>query len=133
MTGLFVVAAKDPALTVMDLKGYQMILGPAECDEKNGAALALFKDLGATPPSKRDTCAACSDGAVKVIDLAKKGEKAATVISSYAQPLLEGCGTIQKGDLRVIGETDPVPFIVAFVNDSCRRRSAPMSKKHSSA
>ena len=24
-----------------------------------------------------------------------------------AKPLLEGCGTVQKGDLRVVGETDP--------------------------
>ena len=39
------------------------------------------------------------------------------MISSYAQPLLEGCGTIQPGDLRVIGETEPVPFITAFLRD----------------
>ena len=50
----------------------------------------------------------------KVIDEAKSGKKVATVISSYAQPLLEGCGTIKKGDLRVVGETDPVPFVAAF-------------------
>jgi ABC-type phosphate/phosphonate transport system substrate-binding protein len=30
--------------------------------------------------------------------------------------LLEGCGTIEKGDLRVIGETAPVPFISVFVS-----------------
>jgi len=45
---------------------------------------------------------------------AQERRPAATVISSYAQPLLEGCGTIKKGDLRVIGETDPMPFVVAF-------------------
>ena len=39
------------------------------------------------------------------------------MISSYAAPLLEGCGTIKKGDLRVIGETAPVPFITAFATD----------------
>jgi len=44
--------------------------------------------------------------------------RAATVISSYAAPLLEGCGTIKKGDLRVLGTTDPVPFVAAFVADS---------------
>ena len=53
-----------------------------------------------------------------VIEAHKSGSRTATVISSYAQPLLEGCGTIKKGDLRVVGETAPVPFIVAFVNDS---------------
>ena len=39
------------------------------------------------------------------------------MISSYARPLLEGCGQVKKGDLRVIGETAPVPFIVAFVDE----------------
>jgi ABC-type phosphate/phosphonate transport system substrate-binding protein len=44
-----------------------------------------------------------------------KGTKAAAVISSYAGPLLEGCGKVAKGDLRVIGESKPVPFITLFV------------------
>jgi ABC-type phosphate/phosphonate transport system substrate-binding protein len=43
--------------------------------------------------------------------------RAATVISSYAAPLLEGCGTIKKGDLRVVGSTKPVPFVTAFVSE----------------
>ena len=44
--------------------------------------------------------------------------KAAAVISSYAEPLLEGCGKIKKGDLRVIGESKPVPFITLFAEAS---------------
>jgi ABC-type phosphate/phosphonate transport system substrate-binding protein len=115
-TGLWVVASKDPALTVSDLKGYELIFGTADCDEKHVAALTLLKDLGVTPPSKLKSCNSCSDGATKVIDGYKSGKKIATVISSYAQPLLEGCGTIKKGDLRVVGETDPLPFVAAFVN-----------------
>ena len=43
--------------------------------------------------------------------------KAAAVISSYAEPLLEGCGSIKKGDLRVVGQTQPVPFVTALVSD----------------
>jgi hypothetical protein len=43
--------------------------------------------------------------------------RGAAVISSYAAPLLEGCGTIKKGDLRVVGETEPVPFVAAFATD----------------
>ena len=116
--GLIVVARGDPAVTAEDLKGYSIIFGPAEADEKHSAALALLKDFGVSAPSKLETCVACSDGATKVLDLHKSGKKAATVISSYAQPLLEGCGTIQKGDLRVVGETDPVPFVAAFVTGS---------------
>jgi outer membrane protein assembly factor BamB len=33
-------------------------------------------------------------------------------------PLLEGCGTVKKGDLKVIGSTTPVPFITVFLSDN---------------
>lgn len=113
-TGLICVYATDKALTPADLKGYTVYFGTADAEEKSGAAVAIFKDFAVELPAKLETCAACTDGATKVIDEAKAGKKVATVISSYAQPLLEGCGTIKKGDLRVVGETDPVPFVAAF-------------------
>jgi ABC-type phosphate/phosphonate transport system substrate-binding protein len=113
-TGLVCVAAADKALTVADLKGYTIYFGAAEAEEKHGAAVQILKEAGVAVPAKPETCPACTDGATKVIELAKGGQQVATVISSYAQPLLEGCGTIKKGDLRVVAETDPVPFIAAF-------------------
>jgi ABC-type phosphate/phosphonate transport system substrate-binding protein len=123
-TGLVVVPAKDPALTVADLKGYRIIFGPEECDEKHVAALALLKDNGVTPKereiqpkAKLETCSACSDGAEAILQFGPD-VRAATVISSYAAPLLEGCGHVKKGDLRVVGTTAPVPFVTAFVNDA---------------
>ena len=122
MTGLVVVADKDTAIGVGDLKGYKIIFGEVSADEKHGAAIDLFKLLNVDTPAKPDTCLACTEGATKVMDGAKKNERVATVISSYAKPLLEGCGTIQKGDLRVIGETLPVPFVVAFVTESLPER-----------
>jgi ABC-type phosphate/phosphonate transport system substrate-binding protein len=118
MTGLFVVAAADPALTPTDLKGYRIIFGTPECDEKYAAALAVLKDAGVEVSEKRESCGSCSEGAVSVVEAHKGGAKVATVISSYAQPLLEGCGTVKKGDLRVVGETEPVPFIVAFAGEA---------------
>ncbi len=117
MTGLVVVAGKDAALSAADLKGYKVYFGEAKAAEKHAAPIALFKDLGVPVADKPDTCLTCTVGATKVVDAGKNGEKVAAVISSYAKPLLEGCGTVQKGDLRVVGETDPVPFIVAFVNE----------------
>ena len=115
--GLFVVPKDDPALSADGLKGYKILFGPAKADEKHAAAIALLKDLGVSAPAEPETCVTCSVGATKVLELHKKGEKVATVISNYALPLLEGCGTIKKGELRVIGETDEVPFIAAFAND----------------
>jgi ABC-type phosphate/phosphonate transport system substrate-binding protein len=116
-TGLFVVPAKDSALSIADLKGYRIILGADDCDEKNLAAQNLIVQSGLPRLHKAETCSACSDGATKILELYKEGTKSATIISSYAKPLLEGCGTVKKGDLRVIGETDPVPFVAAFIND----------------
>src|SRR5204863_3491936 len=43
-TGLVVVPAADPALLVSDLKGYRILFGPSDCDEKHAAAVKLFKD-----------------------------------------------------------------------------------------
>ncbi len=117
MTGMFVVATADPAISPSDLKGYRLIFGTPECDEKYSAALTVLKDAGVSVPEKRESCGSCSEGAVAVIESFKSGSKTATVISSYAQPLLEGCGTIKKGDLRVVGETAAVPFIVAFASE----------------
>jgi len=117
MTGLFVLPAEDKALTLGDIKGYRILFGPTNADEKHTSALELLRIFEVSPAKTLETCNSCSDGATKVIEMFKGGEKAVTVISSYAQPLLEGCGTIKKGDLRVIGETDPVPFVVAFVNE----------------
>ena len=116
-TGLVVVASADPALTADALKDYRILFGPADSDEKHAAALVLLKDLNVAVPVVPETCVACTEGATKILALHKQGVKAAAVISSYAQPLLEGCGTIKKGDLRVVGQTDPVPFVAAFVTD----------------
>jgi ABC-type phosphate/phosphonate transport system substrate-binding protein len=114
-TGLIVVPATDPARTVTDLKGYRIIFGPAECDEKHAAALALLKSNGIDPPARPETSAACSDGATRILELGHQ-VRAAAVISSYAKPLLEGCGTIDRGALRVVAETQPVPFVTALVD-----------------
>jgi len=117
MTGLFVIPSEDKAVTLADIKGYRILFGPAVADEKHSAAFELMKIFEVPRPKQIETCNSCSDGATKILDFHKAGEKSATVISSYAQPLLEGCGTIKKGDLRVIGETDPMPFVVAFVSE----------------
>ena len=98
--GMIVVNKEDPAKGVADLAGYTIIFGPAEADEKHSAAIELLEAASVQIPVDRQKFDnACSDGACKVIDLGPKS-KTAAVISSYAQPLLEGCGTIKKGDLR---------------------------------
>ncbi len=116
-TGLLVVRKNDPAKKVADLKDYRFFFGPAECDEKSAAPMALLKKHGVKIPKKIERSEACSDAATKLMEL-DESVRAAAIISSYAQPLLEGCGTIKKGDLRVVGESKPVPFVTAFINQS---------------
>ncbi len=124
-TGLIVVRKNDEAIAANDLKGYRIFFGPKDCDEKHKAPIAFIKEMGGEVPAKIETSGACSEAATKLLELDKE-IKAAAIISSYAKPLLEGCGTINKGDLRVIGETDEVHFITAFVN---KKLDAEISKK----
>lgn len=114
--GFFVVLQDNPAASLLDLEGYQILFGPSDCHEKDAAPKKKLAELEIEFKSG-EVCPSCSIGAKKLTELGAKG-KFAAVISSYASPLLEGCGTIKKGDLKVIGESDPVPFISAFVESS---------------
>jgi hypothetical protein len=65
-------------------------------------------------PATLKTSPSCSSAALAVVE----SEADAAVVSSYAMPLLEGCGTIDAGTLRIVGRTDPVPFITVFTTDA---------------
>ena len=121
-TGLFIVRKLDAAMSMKDLAGYRILFGPADCDEKSAAPMALLKKSGLPVPNPVETSPSCSDAAKELIAF-PDSEKAAAVVSSYAQPLLEGCGAIKKGDVRVIGESAPVPFITAFINDKLDKKT----------
>ncbi len=112
--GWLVVHSSDAALSADQIKGYRVIFGPEEAEEKYAAPKALLKELNVSYSETKEPAASCTDCATKILDSGKAGEKVCGVVSSYAAPLLEGCGTIKKGDLKVIGKTDPVPFIAAF-------------------
>jgi ABC-type phosphate/phosphonate transport system substrate-binding protein len=115
--GLIVVRKDSPAQTASDLKGYRILFGPDDCDEKCAAAIALLKTSGVEVPEKLEVSPSCSTAATALMEM-KPDARAAAVISSYAEPLLAGCGTIKKGDLRVVGKTENVPFITAFATRS---------------
>ncbi len=114
--GLFVVLKDNPAASLLDLENYEILFGPADCEEKDAAPKKKLAELEIEFKAG-EVCPSCSIGAKKLTELDAKG-KFATVISSYAGPLLEGCGTIKKGDLKIVGESDSVPFISAFVDTS---------------
>jgi ABC-type phosphate/phosphonate transport system substrate-binding protein len=116
-SGWIVVRKDDPAKAVADLSGYRIFFGPEDCAEKYAAPISLLKKHGIELPKTIETQATCSTAAKALMEL-DSGIQAAAVISSYAEPLLAGCGTIKKGDLRVIGVSEDVPFITAFASQN---------------
>lgn len=110
------VRSTDAAKSIEDLRGYRILFGPEDCDEKSAAPMAWLREHNVPLPGTIETSSSCSNAAVALMEL-PVDTKAAAVISSYAGPLLEGCGKVAKGDLRVIGESRSVPFITLFVRD----------------
>lgn len=115
--GLVVVHHQDPATGIAELGDHAVVLGPNDCEEKHAAARKLFADNRVPLPADGEIAANCTEAAERVLAAKKAGGRpVAAVVSSYAAPLLEGCGTIRKGELRVVGKTGEVPFIAAFLN-----------------
>ena len=113
--GLFVVRRENDAATLLDLEGYEMLYGSTDSDEKSSAPRQLLEELE-IGVEEGDVCVACSS-AVKRLMEQPADAKVAAVISSHSLPLLVGCGTVRKGDLKVVGESEPVPFIAAFLRE----------------
>lgn len=110
LRGLFVVRPEDPAREIADLKERAILLGPPYDEETHGAAVAALAAHGVRMPKPPETASSANSAALAVVEK----EVDAAVISSYALPLLVGCGTIDEGALRVIGETAGVPFVTVF-------------------
>jgi len=118
LQGLFVVRAGNPAKSLRDLKGYRILFGPPSCAEKHEAAIEALRAAGVEPPDQKrlavvDSCTAAAAELMRASDEAKL----AAVISDYARVLLEGCGTVPPGSLRVVGRTKPVPFVTVFATE----------------
>jgi len=122
ITGLFVVPREATAQGLADLKGYRILFGKPDSAEKHAAAVLALRSAGVPVAKEIETREGCSEAAIEILE--HKEKPAAAVISSYAIALLEGCGTVEKGSLRVIGRTAPVPFVTVFAADSVTAASA---------
>jgi len=108
--GLIVVRSDDRAQSLADLKGRAILFGPANSPEKHAAVLAVLREAGVRPATT-ETRPTCTEAAVDVAS----GKADGAAISSYAMPLLEGCKSVKKGELRIIGRTAELPFIGLYV------------------
>jgi outer membrane protein assembly factor BamB/ABC-type phosphate/phosphonate transport system substrate-binding protein len=110
---LFVARKDDPARELKDLAGRRVLVGLAEADARHAAARAALAALALEPPPRLETRGPGNEAALDVLDSTAAPPPVA-VIPEYALPLLEGCGSISPGDLRVLGRSAPTPFITVF-------------------
>lgn len=115
--GLFVVAADDGAESLDETIDYAIYAGSPEHVEKHALAIAALRRAGLPDPFDMHEFDSCSDAAAEMLD-APQPASIVAVVSSYAKPLLEGCGAVPADSLRVIGETEPARFITAFIDES---------------
>ncbi len=110
---LFVARKEDTARELQDLAGRQVLVGLAEADARLTAARAALEALALNPPPRFEPRGSSTEAALDVLDSAATPPPVA-VIPEYTLPLLEGCGSIARGDLRVLGRSAPTPFITVF-------------------
>lgn len=115
--GVFVVAAEDDAESLDEVIDYAIYTGRPEHAEKHSLAIDALRRAGLPDPFDTHDFDSCSDAASEMLE-AEQPAAVVAVISGYAKPLLEGCGAVPRDALRVIGETHPVRFITAFVDES---------------
>jgi ABC-type phosphate/phosphonate transport system substrate-binding protein len=116
LKGLFVVRSDDSANRLEDLGGYRIIFGPSWDKEKSIAAAYALGAAGVSVAGELVRSSTCNAAALAVVEK----EANAAVISSYALALLEGCDTIDKGALKVVGYTDDVDFVTVFAAKSAK-------------
>lgn len=117
LAAMFVARSDDPATELKDIGGRAVFFGLAESDGKHAAAMASMRAAGVAPPVKPEQRGSYSEAALDVLD-SQSSPLPVAVIPSYGLLLLEGCGSIKPGELKVIGKTQPVPFITVFVTDN---------------
>lgn len=106
--GVFLVRKSSSAKSLADLAGKFIALGPVEDEE---AHVAARRALATAKVEARLKIAGSLDAAALALH---DGEADAAVVSDFLPPLLEGCGKLDRGSVRVLGATEPVPFIRAF-------------------
>lgn len=115
--GSFLVRADSPVKTLNDLRGKHVLFGPPEVAESHAAAIAALKAGGVEVPTSVDSEEHHSVAALSVVT--KEADVA--VLPAFGWRRVVGCGTVPDGLLKVIDNTDPVPFTTVWVTDAIDR------------
>lgn len=122
-TASIIVRSDDPARELKDIRGRRIFFGLPETDEKYKSSLATLRESGLELPDKAEKHLAYTDAALDLLDSGASPLPVA-VIPSYAMRMLEGCGSVTPGNLRVIAKSKPSRFITVFISDA-----TPMDKQ----
>lgn len=116
LAAVFVVRSDDPAKGLKDLAGRKLLVGLPEGDERVRAAMdALSKaKVEVHTPDKHGSF---NDAALDLLD-SETSPLPVAVLPAYALPLLQGCGSVKPGNLRVIAKSPPTPFITVFASEN---------------
>ena len=116
LTGWFIARFDDPAKELKDIGGRKVFVGVGEGEELQAATQAALRGAG-VESAKPENRPSYTEAALDLLD-SQLSPPPVAVIPGYALPLLEGCGSVKPGNLKVIGKTQAVPFIQVFVADS---------------
>jgi outer membrane protein assembly factor BamB len=112
----FVVRADDSAKELKDIAGRKLLVGLAAADEKFVAAMATLRAAGVKDASPQKHLG-YNDAALDLLD-SEASPLPVALLPAYALALLQGCGSVKPGNLRVVAKTEPSPFITVFVSEN---------------
>lgn len=104
------VARADDERGLKDIPDGRLVLGPVENEETHAAMRAAI--------GERATEIAIETSIEAAVFRVTDGEADVTAVPDFLPPLLEGCGKIAPGSLRVVGRTEPVPFVRVFATSN---------------
>lgn len=117
LAAAFIARSSDPAKSLKDIAGRKILFGLSEADGKSAAAVTALRAAGVEPPAKPERRAVYTDAALDVLD-SDATPLPVAVVPAYALRLMEGCGSATPGALKVIGTSQPAPFITVFLADA---------------
>jgi outer membrane protein assembly factor BamB len=117
LNALFVARGGDPVTELKDIGSRKVLFGMTEADGRYAAGMAALRAAGLEAPAMIQKRSPYTDAALDVLD-SKSSPPPVALIPGYGLRLLEGCGSVKPGSLKVIGKTEPIPFIQVFVGDA---------------
>ena len=117
MSASVIARSGDRVKELKEIGGRKVLFGVPEADAKHAACLAMLRAAAMERPIIPEQRGSYSEAALDMLD-SEISPPPLAVIPSYALRMLEGCGSVQPGSLKVIAKTDPVAFITVFLSDS---------------